>query len=199
MRQGPITGPKRARPEMVGLKRAQLGLGISVETWRAGREDRLILALGRTTPTLRTTLLIATAALVLIQPVHLLDVLRYAEDATFPGVLLDPLAGIGIGPGRGRVRCGGRARHVPTGPPASVDEGWVNAFWRFSPARLSVAGRCRHGVQEPLGEVTRLERYRYSSAGPMTRPVRSAPRRRRASVVSTTARSILASATNSAS
>lgn len=47
--------------------------------------------------TARTRLLAATAALALIQLVHLLDVLRYAEDASFPGVLADPLAAIGIG------------------------------------------------------------------------------------------------------
>ena len=47
--------------------------------------------------TTRTRLLVATAALALIQLVHLIDVLRYAEDASFPGVLADPLAAIGIG------------------------------------------------------------------------------------------------------
>lgn len=47
--------------------------------------------------TTRTRLLAATAALALIQLIHLIDVLRYAEDASFPGVLADPLAAIGIG------------------------------------------------------------------------------------------------------
>jgi hypothetical protein len=42
-------------------------------------------------------LLIGTAALALIQLAHLLDVLRYGEDATFPGVLLDPLGLFGVG------------------------------------------------------------------------------------------------------
>lgn len=45
----------------------------------------------------RSTLLTATGGLALLQLVHLLDVLRYADDATFPGVLADPLAAIGIG------------------------------------------------------------------------------------------------------
>lgn len=47
--------------------------------------------------TTRKRLLAATAALALIQLIHLIDVLRYAEDASFPGVLADPLAAIGIG------------------------------------------------------------------------------------------------------
>lgn len=42
-------------------------------------------------------LLIGTAALALVQLAHLLDVLRYGDDASFPGVLLDPLGLVGVG------------------------------------------------------------------------------------------------------
>jgi hypothetical protein len=45
----------------------------------------------------RARLLIAITALAVIQFVHLVDVLRYAEGATFPQVLFDPLAAVGIG------------------------------------------------------------------------------------------------------
>ena len=45
----------------------------------------------------RTRLLVALAALAVVQLAHLLDVLRYAEDAEFPSVLGDPLALTGIG------------------------------------------------------------------------------------------------------
>lgn len=45
----------------------------------------------------RRTLLFALAALALVQLAHLLDVLRYADEAEFPSVLLDPLALVGIG------------------------------------------------------------------------------------------------------
>lgn len=47
-------------------------------------------------PNRRSTLLVALATLALIQLAHLLDVLRYADDATFPSVLADPLAIAGI-------------------------------------------------------------------------------------------------------
>ena len=50
-----------------------------------------------TTRPVRQRLLVATAALAVAQLVHLLDVLRYAEEASFPGVLADPLAAVGIG------------------------------------------------------------------------------------------------------
>jgi hypothetical protein len=46
---------------------------------------------------LRGKLLVATAALAGVQLVHLLDVLRYVDEATFPEVLADPLAAVGIG------------------------------------------------------------------------------------------------------
>ncbi len=46
---------------------------------------------------LRTHTLVALAALALVQLFHLLDVLRYADDAEFPAVLIDPLAISGIG------------------------------------------------------------------------------------------------------
>ncbi|HEX7167972.1 MAG TPA: hypothetical protein VF230_13425 [Acidimicrobiales bacterium] len=42
-------------------------------------------------------LLVATGTLVALQVWHLLDVLRYADDATFPGVLYDPLGLAGVG------------------------------------------------------------------------------------------------------
>ena len=45
----------------------------------------------------RTRLLAGTTALVVVQLVHLLDVLRYVPEASFPGVLADPLAAVGIG------------------------------------------------------------------------------------------------------
>ncbi len=45
----------------------------------------------------RRRLLVGTSALAALQFVHLLDVLRYDDSASFPGVLLDPLAIIGIG------------------------------------------------------------------------------------------------------
>lgn len=46
---------------------------------------------------LRMRSLIALAVLALVQAGHLLDVLRYADDAGFPAVLADPLAITGIG------------------------------------------------------------------------------------------------------
>jgi hypothetical protein len=46
---------------------------------------------------IRTRLLAGIAGLAVIQLVHLLDVLRYVEEASFPGVLADPLAAVGIG------------------------------------------------------------------------------------------------------
>lgn len=42
-------------------------------------------------------LLIGTAALALVQLAHLLDVLRYADNAAFPAVLFDPLGVLGVG------------------------------------------------------------------------------------------------------
>lgn len=45
----------------------------------------------------RRKLLIGTAALAIVQFAHLLDVLRYGDDATFPAVLLDPLGVFGVG------------------------------------------------------------------------------------------------------
>lgn len=45
----------------------------------------------------RAWLLGATGLLAVMQLVHLLDVLRYDDAATFPAVLGDPLAGLGIG------------------------------------------------------------------------------------------------------
>lgn len=45
----------------------------------------------------RTKLLTGTGALALVQLAHLLDVLRYSDTATFPGVLADPIAVTGIG------------------------------------------------------------------------------------------------------
>lgn len=45
----------------------------------------------------RRPLLVALAALAAVQLAHLLDVLRYAPEASFPGVLNDPLAMVGIG------------------------------------------------------------------------------------------------------
>jgi hypothetical protein len=45
----------------------------------------------------RTRLLTGTAILAIVQLAHLLDVLRYSSAATFPSVLADPLAMIGIG------------------------------------------------------------------------------------------------------
>ena len=45
----------------------------------------------------RSRLLAGTAALIVVQLVHLLDVLRYVPEASFPGVLADPLAAVGIG------------------------------------------------------------------------------------------------------
>jgi hypothetical protein len=45
----------------------------------------------------RSKLLIGTAALAIVQFAHLLDVLRYADNATFPAVLLDPLGLFGVG------------------------------------------------------------------------------------------------------
>jgi hypothetical protein len=54
-----------------------------------------------TTPTkvelVRRRLLVATAALAMLQLVHLLDVLRYDDTASFPGVLADRQAAIGMG------------------------------------------------------------------------------------------------------
>lgn len=47
-------------------------------------------------PNRRPTLLLALATLAAVQLAHLLDVLRYADDATFPSVLADPLAIVGI-------------------------------------------------------------------------------------------------------
>lgn len=45
----------------------------------------------------RTKLLVGTALLAVMQLVHLLDVLRYDETASFPALLGDPLAVFGIG------------------------------------------------------------------------------------------------------
>ena len=45
----------------------------------------------------RRRLMAATAALAALQLVHLLDVLRYDDTASFPGVLADRQAGVGIG------------------------------------------------------------------------------------------------------
>jgi hypothetical protein len=47
--------------------------------------------------TVRKRLLVGTAALAVLQLVHLLDVLRYDDTASFPGVLADRQAVIGIG------------------------------------------------------------------------------------------------------
>ena len=47
--------------------------------------------------TVRRRLLAGTAGLIAVQLIHLLDVLRYVPEATFPGVLGDPLAAVGIG------------------------------------------------------------------------------------------------------
>jgi len=49
------------------------------------------------TSPLRRRLLVGTAALAAVQLVHLLDVLRYDDDASFPDVLGDPQAVVGIG------------------------------------------------------------------------------------------------------
>ena len=49
------------------------------------------------TTNVRSRLLAGTAALIVVQLVHLLDVLRYVPEASFPGVLADPLAAVGIG------------------------------------------------------------------------------------------------------
>ena len=48
-------------------------------------------------PSVRRKLLVGTAALATLQLVHLLDVLRYDDTASFPGVLVDRQAIIGIG------------------------------------------------------------------------------------------------------
>lgn len=48
-------------------------------------------------PTVRRRLLVGTAALAVLQLVHLLDVLRYDDTASFPGVLVDREAVVGIG------------------------------------------------------------------------------------------------------
>ena len=48
-------------------------------------------------PSVRRKLLVGTAALAALQLVHLLDVLRYDDTASFPGVLVDRQAIIGIG------------------------------------------------------------------------------------------------------
>ena len=45
----------------------------------------------------RSRLLVGTAALAALQLVHLLDVLRYDDTASFPGVLIDLQALVGIG------------------------------------------------------------------------------------------------------
>lgn len=45
----------------------------------------------------RTKVLVGTGLLAVLQLVHLLDVLRYDETASFPAVLGDPLAVFGIG------------------------------------------------------------------------------------------------------
>ena len=45
----------------------------------------------------RSKLLVGTAALAVLQLVHLLDVLRYDDTASFPGVLADRQAVVGIG------------------------------------------------------------------------------------------------------
>lgn len=48
-------------------------------------------------PRSRAKVLVGTGLLVVLQLVHLLDVLRYDETASFPAVLGDPLAMFGIG------------------------------------------------------------------------------------------------------
>ena len=48
-------------------------------------------------PSVRRKLLVGTAALAALQLVHLLDVLRYDDTASFPGVLVDRQAIVGIG------------------------------------------------------------------------------------------------------
>jgi hypothetical protein len=48
-------------------------------------------------PGVRSRLLVGTAALAVLQLVHLLDVLRYDDTASFPAVLADRQAIIGIG------------------------------------------------------------------------------------------------------
>lgn len=48
-------------------------------------------------PSLRVRLLVGTATLLLLQLIHLLDVLRYDDTASFPGVLADRQAIIGMG------------------------------------------------------------------------------------------------------
>jgi hypothetical protein len=48
-------------------------------------------------PSIRGKLLVGTAALAVLQLVHLLDVLRYDDTASFPGVLADRQAVVGIG------------------------------------------------------------------------------------------------------
>jgi hypothetical protein len=47
--------------------------------------------------TVRKRLLVGTAALAILQLMHLLDVLRYDDTASFPGVLADRQAVLGIG------------------------------------------------------------------------------------------------------
>jgi hypothetical protein len=48
-------------------------------------------------PNVRRRLMVGTAALAVLQVVHLLDVLRYDATASFPGVLADRQAVVGIG------------------------------------------------------------------------------------------------------
>lgn len=65
--------------------------------------------------TSRARLLLGTLGLVATQIGHLLDVLRFADDASFPGVLADPLAAVGIGlAGAALVLLLARRRSGPT-------------------------------------------------------------------------------------
>lgn len=74
----------------------------------------------------RNRALAALAALALVQLFHLLDVLRYADEAEFPAVLVDPLAVTGIG--AATVAAVAVARNKPTGPQLTTAAGGAVAI-----------------------------------------------------------------------
>lgn len=93
----------------------------------------------RTRRDVRARLLIAITALAVIQFVHLVDVLRYAEGATFPQVLFDPLAAVGIG-----LAAGAATMLVLRRPSARM--------WSIAASAAVAAGfLLHHGIPVDLG------------------------------------------------
>lgn len=86
-----------------------------------------------------TKLLAQTGLLALVQVAHSLDALRYADEATFPGVLTDPLALLGIGSAAGAFALVAARR--PSGRTAALLAG----------AAVALGFTLYHGIPFDLG------------------------------------------------